>query len=489
MLRAMGMEPERQRARADRRLAAWALLVSTACGPSACLDAASRGAGPAATAPSTQSTSATEAGADMPAPGHDDWSEVERALLRSMRIEALPPPPDDPSNRVADDAAAAELGHRLFFDARLSSNGEVACARCHQPERDFTDGLARSVGLGTTERNAPTLVGAAWSPWLYWDGRRDSLWAQALAPIESALEMNGTRVEAIRLVGRDPIASALYLEAFGEPVLPGLDRPLPEKAGPFGDEAARTAWSRMSASDRQRVDRAFAQLGKALAAYQRMLRPGRSRFDRYAASVLEGRPPAADSTLRAEERLGLRLFLDSGRTQCLRCHNGPLFTNQGFHRVGTDRNADGIPEFGRFLGLQAALVDPFNCLGASSDAAPEQCRELRFVDRTHLDAEMGKFKTPTLRGLRRTAPYMHDGRFASLFEVVDHYLKPPPDGPGTPGGHELLPLMLTAREREALVAFLGTLDGGIESDPRWLAPPPMAAPSAPPARGAAAEGD
>ena len=79
-----------------------------------------------------------------------------------------------------------------------------------------------------------------------------------------------------------------------------------------------------------------------------------------------------------------RLFLDNARTQCLRCHNGPLLTNQSFHRIGTEQTRDGFPEFGRFLGVQAALLDPFNCLGRFSDAQPEDCRELRFLRRDHV---------------------------------------------------------------------------------------------------------
>jgi cytochrome c peroxidase len=178
-----------------------------------------------------------------------------------------------------------------------------------------------------------------------------------------------------------------------------------------------------------------------------------------------------DSSLTSAELLGLRLFMDAGRTQCLRCHNGPLFTNQAFHRIGTETSAQGFPEFGRFLGLQAALVDPFNCLGPHSDAKPGDCRELRFLRRDHVDAEMGKFKTPTLRGLPKTAPYMHDGRFATLREVIDHYREPPPNPASGASGHELFPLALSDEEGDALARFLETLDGEIRADSRWLVPP------------------
>jgi len=402
----------------------------------------------------------------------DGWSTDQLKLLQSMSIEALAPPPDDPSNRFANDPVAAALGHLLFFDTRLASTGEVSCATCHDPARFFTDGKRVSTGVLSTSRNAPTVVGAAYSPFLYWDGRRDSLWSQALAPFESTAEMNRTRVEVLSQVASDPAESALYLEIFGQPVLSDGIANLDERAGPYGDASARDAWTRMTPADREAIDRAFANIGKAIAAYQRLLVPGPGRFDRYVRSLVrepdDGTPP---EELLPSELLGLRLFIDPGRTQCLRCHNGPLFTNQGFHRVGTETTVDGLPEFGRFLGLQAVLVDPFNCLGPFSDAEANGCRELRFLRLDHVDAEMGKFKTPTLRGLSETGPYMHDGRFATLGAVVDHYVNPPPGGPGVPNGHELLPLTLSTGERRALVDFLLTLDAELAVAPRWTTRP------------------
>ncbi|MBK7947365.1 MAG: hypothetical protein IPK00_01105 [Deltaproteobacteria bacterium] len=442
----------------------------------ACLDSVGQGAKPVdagagsdAAATTTASETATPAARDA-----EGFSESERSLLRSLSIDALPAVPKDPSNRVADDPDAARLGQLLFFDARLSSNGKVACATCHEPARFFTDGRAVSEGVGTTNRNAPTVVGSAYSPWLFWDGRRDSLWAQALAPFEASAEMNVTRVEVVRHVVRDPVASKLYREVFGRAPLEGDPGRLPPRASPFGDPATQDAWARLPAADREAVDRAFADLGKALAAYQRQLVPGPGRFDRYVRSLASPATPAgpdAAAALSPLERQGLALFLDSGRTQCLRCHNGALLTNQAFHRIGTELMAGGFPEFGRFLGIQAALIDPFNCLGPFSDAKPDDCRELRFLRRDHVQAESGKFKTPTLRGLSRTAPYMHDGRMATLEAVIEHYRHPPPRDPDPSMAHELLPLELSDDESRALVAFLHTLDGEVAAEAPWLAPP------------------
>lgn len=398
-----------------------------------------------------------------------EWTEPELALLESLSIASLRPPPPQPSNRVADDRAAAELGQRLFFDPSLSVNGRVSCATCHEPERLFTDGRATSRGVADTSRNAPTLAGAAHSPWMFWDGRRDSLWAQALGPLETAAEMGGTRLAVVRRVAADPSTAAPYVRVFGS--LPDLDDQarFPEHAGPFGSAEEREHWGRMSLADRRAVDAAFANIGKAIGAYERLLMPGPARFDRYVESLRSGRAGAENAILTEEEIRGLRLFVDAGRTLCLRCHNGPLLTNQSFHDIGTAKREGGPPDFGRFLGLQAVLIDPFNCLGAFSDARPEQCGELRFLDKAHAGAAMGKFKTPTLRGLPRTAPFMHDGRFTSLDDVIEHYRSPP--APNRGATLEITPLALDAEESRALVAFLTTLDGDLATPERWLRPP------------------
>src|SRR5215208_5612123 len=113
------------------------------------------------------------------------WTKQELAMLQSLSLGSLGPVPADPSNRYADDSAAAKLGHKLFFDTRLSSNGQVACATCHAPDKDFQDGRPLGVGVGTAGRRTMPVAGTAYSPWQFWDGRSDSQWSQALGPLES----------------------------------------------------------------------------------------------------------------------------------------------------------------------------------------------------------------------------------------------------------------------------------------------------------------
>src|SRR6056300_806103 len=153
-------------------------------------------------------------------PSSAQWSDEERRLIASLSLDQLPPVPADPSNAKADDPSAAELGHALYFDTRLSTTGTVACATCHKPELMFTDGLKLAVGTSMGDRHTPSLVGLSYSPWFYWDGRKDSQWAQALAPLEAGHEHNLDRLQVIRLIAKDRDYSERYTALFGE--LPSL---------------------------------------------------------------------------------------------------------------------------------------------------------------------------------------------------------------------------------------------------------------------------
>ena len=374
-----------------------------------------------------------------------------RATLASLHLSRAGAPPPRPSNRVADDPAAATFGRLLFFDPRFSADEKTSCATCHRPELAFTDGKARAVGAAGEGRNTPTVLGAAWQSWFYWDGRRDSLWAQALIPFEAPEEMGSDRVAVVRAVASDADYSKRYEALFGPLPAPDFKR-LPEHAGPFAGPERRRAWIRLNAGDRGTVDSIYANLGKAIEAYQRTLRYRPTRVDRHVDVVL-GRE-AGPSPLSAEERLGLSLFVDTERTDCLRCHNGPHLTNGDFHNIGTGTFTGARLDLGRAVGLTAVRMDPFNCLGPFSDAEPEECSDLRFLNPDpHLPLE-GAFKVPGLRELTRTGPYFHDGSKATLRDVIEHYRQPPFD-PTHP--HELRPLSLSDAEAEALVAFLRAL--------------------------------
>lgn len=380
---------------------------------------------------------------------HPEWSDTERVLLATLSLERLPPPPPDPSNAVADDDTAARLGRRLFFDPRLGG-GQVSCASCHQPEHHFADGLPRGRGVGETHRNTPSIVGSQWSPWLYWDGRKDSQWSQALAPMEHPDEHGGNRVALARLA-----ASADYREDFETlfGALPDLGDPdrFPSAAGPLGSEEERRNWQAMTASDRAAVDRVFAMIGKAIAAFERRVRPGESRFDRYLAAVRAGQRAAQTRWFSADEAAGLQLFI--GEARCIECHNGPLLSNHEFHNTGLLSAPGELPDRGRTDGIPALLSDAFNCRGPFSDDPDRRCDELDFM-RTGPEL-LGAFRTPSLRNAPATAPYGHKGQQATLADVLAHYNEAPE---AMIGHNEAEPLGLSARELRQLEAFLRTLD-------------------------------
>ena len=391
------------------------------------------------------------------------WTDFEIILIRSLWIDNLPPLPTGTGNTVADEPQAAEFGHRLFFDKRLSANGQVSCASCHRPGDFFTDGLEVAEGLSTGTRNTMSIVGAAYSPWLFWDGRKDSLWSQALSPLENPLEHGSSRMQLVHLIAQDERYRARYEKLFG-----ALDdfsdaSRFPPAAGPVDDTKLEESWQSMSPKDQEAVTRVFVNIGKAIAAYERLLVPGAARFDHYVeALVAGGHEPT--KILSRDERAGLRLFI--GKAQCINCHNGPLLTNNEFHNTALLSRPGSLPGKGRTKAVQAVLNDPFNCLGDFSDIHPRECIELRFI-RAGFNL-VGAHKTPSLRNTAKTAPYMHAGQLATLEDVIDHY----DDAPAAMVGHnEAKALSLKDREERQLEAFLHTLTGPVAADSKWLKAP------------------
>lgn len=387
------------------------------------------------------------------------WSEEEVEELRSLWIGSLEPLPPDPTNRVADDPRAVALGHRLFFDTRLSSTGTVSCATCHEPAAEFQDGTPLASGVGVTDRRTMPIAATAYAPFLFWDGRKDSQWSQALGPLESPVEHGGTRAQYAHVIA-DHYRSE-YEALFGP--LPDLSG-VPEVAGPVADPAAAAAWEAMDPAGRDAVTHVYVNLGKAIAAYERRIQYGPSRFDRYVEALLEtGRAPR--DVLTDEEVAGLELFI--GRGNCTQCHNGPLFTNNEFHNTGVPAVAGLPPDRGRASGAPDVLDDEFNCRSRWSDAAPEQCSELEFLIAEGHELERA-FKVPSLRNVADRPPYMHAGQLRTLAEVLGHYDR----APRAPAGHtELKPLRLKARDLRRLEAYLRTLSGGTDAPAELLSPP------------------
>jgi cytochrome c peroxidase len=355
-----------------------------------------------------------------------DFSEAEvRAILRHGPWPA--PWTRDPSNRVSGNAQAIELGEKLFFEPRLSPSGKVLCATCHAPFRGWQDGRARAFGLAEVERNTQGLLDVRYQRWFGWDGAGDSLWAQSVRPILEAREMGGSRAQAAALVRGDAELACRYEKTFGAPP-------------PASDEAV------------------LAGIGKALAAFQETLVSGRSPFDDFRDALSRGDAAGMKKYPEAAQR-GLRLFV--GRGNCNACHFGPGFSNGEFHDTGLPFFIKGGVDPGRHGGIRKLESNPLNLLGEYNDdrghddgpgASAVKTRQVAIEHRN-----FGEFKTPSLRNVAKTAPYMHNGSLATLADVVRHYSEVSPDRLHADGEALIRALRLTPAESADLVAFLESL--------------------------------
>ncbi len=333
-------------------------------------------------------------------------------------------PPRDPSNRVSGKPAAMAFGAALFHDARLSRQGTLSCASCHQPARGFGDGLPVGVGLQPLTRNTSGLLDVALQRWYGWDGANDNLWAQSLRPLLDAREMGGSLAGVAQAVRGQPELREGYRQAFG--AAPGRD-----------DEQVA-------------VD-----VAKALAAYQETLRSARTPFDAFRDAVQRGdRGAAAAYPLPAQR--GLALFL--GRGRCYVCHSGPNFSNGEFSDIGVPFFiGQGQVDPGRHGGIQSLRASRYNLLGPyNDDASRGSATSTRHVRLEH--RHFGEFKVPSLRNLARTAPYMHNGSLRTLREVLRHYSELDENRLHADGERILVPLKLTPEETEDLLAFLDSLN-------------------------------
>jgi cytochrome c peroxidase len=387
------------------------------------------------------------------------WSAKDRE--RAAQHSPLPPPPPDTTNRVADDPRAAKLGQRLFFDKRLSATGEIACATCHDPARGFADGKQVFEGLGRGERHSPTLLNVAYQRWFFWDGRTDSLWAQAVQPLESSIEMGGDRVATAHLIASDATLRSEYEAVFGP--LPDLSA-FPKHAKPLASDPTHPhhlAWLALTIEQQRIASRIVTNAGKALEAYERKLVRADAPFDRFVAGDASALSPAAQR--------GWKLF--SGRANCRSCHGGPAFTDGEFHNIGVPPLGGGKPtDAARYVGVERVKTDPFNAASEFSDdrtgAAALQLETLVQNPQSY-----GEFRTPSLRNVALTPPYMHQGQFATLRDVLHYYSTL--EGATQVGHHQeqtLRPLELSEQEMTDLIAFLESLSGR-ELAPEWTAPP------------------
>ena len=330
-----------------------------------------------------------------------------RAQVPAALPGTLPPvvaPADNPGS-----AAKVELGRLLFWDPRLSGNGSTACASCHLPALGMGERSTVSRGYpGTIHwRNSQTIWNAAHYERLFWDGAVGSLEAQAESAATGAVAGNGNPAMMEMRLRFVPEYVRRFRAVFG------------------------TEWPRLT------------HAWQAIAAFERTLvsDPARVPFDRWVAGDRDALSPAAQR--------GWALF--SGKAGCIRCHEGPLFADQRFHALGVPR----LPQADAHVLLQVTARWQNLQRGVSREQYASGDDDLGLEYLTRDARDRGKFRTPSLRELRHTAPYMHNGAFATLREVVDFFDRGGGDTPTKPAW--LQPLGLSDDDKRDLVAFLESL--------------------------------
>jgi cytochrome c peroxidase len=422
--------------------------------------------------------------------GASEWE-----TLKGLAPAELPPAVSDPSNAWADDPLAARLGEKLFFDAGFSGklldldndgaatslgvigqSGKVACSGCHMKEAAFLDtrSLFKEISLGTgwTERRTPSLFDIGQASIVMWGGGRSTLYSQVFGPVENPLEMNSSRLFFAQWIHQNyraeyesvfgagalaPIADAarfppLTPDTTGCKLTQDVDHPreqppheIYECHGIPGDGAE---YDGMAPTDQELVTRVVVNAGKAVAAYERLLVCGQSRFDAW----VQG-----DATALSEaEQRGAKLFV--GKAKCVNCHFGPYLSDQKFHNLGLEEKETQSKIFngndrGAARDLVTALSDPVGIHTQYSDGD-----DGRMPKEIPPEYE-GAFRTPTLRCVSQRPSFMHHGLLKSLEDVV-RFFNRGGDPAGTYVGVSVLePLGLTTEEEADLVAFLRSLDG------------------------------
>ena len=337
-------------------------------------------------------------------------------LVQADNLLGLPPLEIPADNPQAPEKIA--LGKALFHDVRLSGDGTISCASCHQPDRAFSDGLKVAQGIGRQHglRNTPTVLNAAYYQSLFLDGRAADLEEQALGPLLNPIEHG--------LKSKQQILSIVNQ-----------------------DDDYRQRLTQIFAIDEKQIS--VQHIAKAIASFERTLIAGNSAFDRYYFG--RDRSELSDSAAR-----GLLIFRRKGN--CANCHeismSHALFSDNRFYNIGIGSKT-----------LKAIIDDFVAAVRQGQD--PEQFHltdkqraEFGRFNATRIIADIGKFKTPSLRNIALTAPYMHDGSLKTLEEVVEYYDK---------GGNKnrfqdpaIFPLNLTKQEKADLVAFMRSLNGRVE---------------------------
>jgi cytochrome c peroxidase len=336
------------------------------------------------------------------------WKSEPIHTFQQLGLPPMSIPSDDPLT-----ASKISLGRRLFTDRSLSGDQSISCATCHDPAKFFTDGRKTALGVRNRSgfRNAPSLLNVGFLTTELWDGRVRTLEAQVGFPICNPLEMDSSQVVVLARLANKGGYREFFEEAFGP--------------GPI----------------------TFEHVGMAIAAFERSLISGDSRFDKYFYG-------GEENALSAAAKHGLRLFVEPRKGNCASCHR--IYKRSSY--TADLYGADSAPDDKQFALFTDNL---FHNTGIGFET-PHTFKDLGRFLVTRSPTDIGAFKTPSLRNVSKTGPYMHDGSLRTLEDVIRFYDK---GGNRNPNIDTLLhPLHLTPEERRDLVEFLQSLDGAMSLD-------------------------
>jgi len=347
--------------------------------------------------------------------------------------------PSDPGNELSGLGWAEQLGKLLFNDTTLSKSGLVSCGTCHQADAGFSDGLPVAVGEGKAVRNTQGLLNVGLQHWFGWDGGADSLWSASLRPLLAEHEM-GQDVSSLAAVLRSNELFMKELRVYikSNEILSDSTR----------NDAALT--DAVLSEDTNLIVLA----AKSIGAYTRTLRSGLTPFDGFRKALLESDAQGM-AKYPDEAKRGLKLFI--GDAKCHVCHFGPNFSNGEFHDIGLPFfTAVGQVDPGRYKGIERVRKDPFSLLGNFAVSVDSNAR-LTTSSVKQTQSNWGSWRTPSLRNLTLTAPYMHNGSLSGLKDVIDWYSTIDLDRLHTNGESLLKPLNFSEQQKMDLVAFLESL--------------------------------
>lgn len=349
-------------------------------------------------------------------------AETQRIIAIGPWPAEIPP---DPGNELSGLAWAETLGKQLFFNETLSGNGKISCASCHLPELAFSDGLAVAKGMENHIRNSPGLLNVGLQRWLGWDGGTDSLWAASLRPLLSDMEMGGD------IAG---LGTSLRM-------IPSVIESLKQHK-PDRDPNVLTD------------EELLVLAAKAIAAYTRTLVSGQTSFDSFRQALADN-DRQGQNNYSASAKRGLKIFI--GEANCHVCHFGSNFSNGEFHDIGRPFfTGVGQVDPGRHAGIIRVRQDRYN-LASQFNGIDSDSDSLKLRTVTLGQVNFGQWRTPSLRNLTLTAPYMHDGSLATLRDVVDFYSEIDINRLHSKGETILKPLLLDDSGKRDLVNFLESL--------------------------------